>query len=85
MLNILKNASFNNFLGKVSKNSRLGGDLYPMRHFLFFFFIKKYFLNVYLFPREGGGGAERERETQDPKQPLGSELSAQSPMRGSNS
>ena len=31
------------------------------------------------------GGAERERETQNPKQPPGSELSAQSPMCGSNS
>ena len=31
------------------------------------------------------GGAERERETQNPKQAPGSELSAQSPMRGSNS
>ena len=29
-------------------------------------------------------GAERERETQNPKQSPGSELSAQSPMRGSN-
>ena len=32
-----------------------------------------------------GGGAERERETQNPKQAPGSELSAQGPMRGSNS
>ena len=31
-----------------------------------------------------GGGAERERETQNPKQAPGSKLSAQSPMRGSN-
>ena len=31
------------------------------------------------------GGAERERETQNPKQALGSELSAQSPTWGSNS
>ena len=33
-----------------------------------------------------GGGAEREREreTQNPKQAPGSELSAQSPTRGSN-
>ena len=30
-------------------------------------------------------GAERERETQNPKQVPSSELSAQSPMRGSNS
>ena len=32
-----------------------------------------------------GGGTERERETQTPKQAPGSETSAQSPMRGSNS
>ena len=32
-----------------------------------------------------GGGAEAERETQNPKQAPGSELSAQSPTRGSNS
>ena len=31
-----------------------------------------------------GRGAERERETQNPKQAPGSELSAQSPTRGSN-
>ena len=31
------------------------------------------------------GGAERERETQNPKQAPGSELSAQSAMWGSNS
>ena len=31
------------------------------------------------------GGAERERETQNPKQAPGSKLSAQSPTRGSNS
>ena len=30
-----------------------------------------------------GRGAERERETQNPKQALGSELSVQNPMQGS--
>ena len=39
------------------------------------------FFNVYLFLRE----RERERETQNPKQAPGSEPSAQSPTRGSNS
>ena len=34
---------------------------------------------------ESGGGVERERETQNPKQAPVSEPSAQSPMRGSNS
>ena len=54
------------------------------------FFIIMIF-NVYLCLRETerqsmrGGGAERERETQNPKQAPGSELSAQSRMRGSNS
>ena len=32
-----------------------------------------------------GGGAERERETQNPKLAPGSEPSAQSPTQGSNS
>ena len=32
-----------------------------------------------------GGGVETERETQNPKQAPGSEVSAQSPMWGSNS
>ena len=33
---------------------------------------------------EGGGGGERDRETQNLKQVSGSELSVQSPMRGSS-
>ena len=49
----------------------------------------KKFFNVYLFLRErerqGVREAEREWETQNPKQALGSELSAQSPMWGLNS
>ena len=67
---------------------------YPLKtslvsHFwipLSFFFI---FFNVYSFLRQrqsmSGGGVERQRETQNPKEPPGSELSAQSPMQGSNS
>ena len=51
--------------------------------------LKKFFFNVCLFLRESmrehEWGRGRERETQNPKQPPGSELSAQSPMRGSNS
>ena len=51
---------------------------------LFFF----NFFNVYLFLRETdraqAGEGQRERETQNPKQAPGSELSAQSPTRGSN-
>ena len=47
-----------------------------------------YFFNVYLFLRqretEHERGRVRERETQNPKQAPGSELSAQSPTRGSN-
>ena len=38
-----------------------------------------YFFNVYFF---GGGRAERERETQNPKQAPGFELSAQKPDAG---
>ena len=54
----------------------------------FFFLI--FFFNVYLFlgqretEHEWGEG-QRERETQTRKQAPGSEPSAQSPMRGSNS
>ena len=48
-----------------------------------------FFFHVCLFLREsvqvGKGQRERERETQNPKQAPGSELSAQSPTRGSNS
>ena len=44
---------------------------------------------IYFREREkqsmSGGGAERERETQNPKEAPGSEPSAQSPTRGSNS
>ena len=43
---------------------------------------------IYFWERERqstiGGGAEREKETQDPKQAPGPELSAHSPMKGSN-
>ena len=52
------------------------------------FFKKKIFFNVCLFLREieheWGRGKERERETQNPQQAPGSELSAQSPMGGLN-
>ena len=57
---------------------------------LFIFLIS---FNVHLFLKEreteheGGGGREggqRERETQNPKQDPGSELSAQSPTQGLN-
>ena len=48
-----------------------------------------FFFNVYLFLRQGETqheqGRVRETETQNLKQAPGSELSAQSPTRGSNS
>ena len=44
-----------------------------------------FFLNLFLREREQVGKGQRERETQNLKQVLGSELSAQSPMRDSNS
>ena len=53
--------------------------------------FKKNFFNVYLFlrdrERQGASrrGAESERETQNPKQAPDTELSAQSPLWGSNS
>ena len=45
------------------------------------------FLFIAVRERQGvsRGGAERERETQNPKQAPGSKLSAQSPTQGSNS
>ena len=54
---------------------------------------KKYFKCLFIFERErqtdresvSRGGAERERETPNRKQAPGSELSALSPTRGSNS
>ena len=55
---------------------------------LFFsFFYKKIFFNIYLLLRDSmsRGRAERERETQNPKQAPASERSAQSPTRGWNS
>ena len=53
-------------------------------------FFKNYlFIYLFIFETErqsmNGGGAERERETQNRKQAPGSEPSAQSPTRGSNS
>ena len=45
-------------------------------------FFKCLFLKERKTEREWGRG--RERETQNPKQALGSELSAQSPRQGSN-
>ena len=50
-----------------------------------------FILNVFIFEREiereteHEQGRGRQRETQNPKQAPGSELSAQSPTRGSNS
>ena len=54
-------------------------------HFKIFFSF--FFFNLFLRQRESMSrrGAERERETQNLKQAPGSELSAQSPMQGSNS
>ena len=51
----------------------------------FFVFV---FYTLFIFERERErehvGDGQRERETQNPKQAPGSELSAQSPVRGSN-
>uniref|UniRef100_A0ABI7Z845 Rho family-interacting cell polarization regulator 2 n=1 Tax=Felis catus TaxID=9685 RepID=A0ABI7Z845_FELCA len=63
-----------------------GGLFLKLYFILFYFYI---FFNVYLFLRqretEHERGRVRERETQNPKQAPGSERSAQSPTRGSNS
>ena len=63
---------------------------YPIVSFLFFFFLI-FITFIYFLETETGraqvgeGQRERERETQNPKQAPGSELSARSPTRGSNS
>ena len=53
-----------------------------------FFFIYDYFLFfkkfIYFERERGDGEGQSERDTQNPKQAPGSELSAQSPTRGSN-
>ena len=49
------------------------------------FFLILIFIYLYLRQTAQAGEGERERETQNLKQALGSELSAQSPMQGSNS
>ena len=63
--------------------------LYPGPATLFFFnFLNLFLLTFIYFLRvretEHEQGRYRERETQNQKQAPGSELSAQSPMRGSN-
>ena len=65
-----------------SLNGGIVCDIYPIKPLLLLFF------NVYLFLRQsmsGGGVEERQWKTQNPRQAPGSELSAQSLMRGSNS
>ena len=52
--------------------------------FLFFFTFLKIFTYFWEKERVRAGKEQKERETQNPKQGPGSELSAQSPMRGSN-
>ena len=54
--------------------------------FFLVYFLFYFVFNVYLFlrDREWAGEEQRERETQNPKQVPGSELSAQSPSWGSN-
>ena len=54
---------------------------------LFIYLLKKNFFNIYLFLRQRESmnkEGQRKRETQNLKQAPGSELSAQSPTRGSN-
>ena len=77
------------------KSSELKSDAYRLSHpgapkICFFFFLIFFSTFIYFWDRErqsmSGGGAEREREghTESEAAP-GSELSAQSPTRGSNS
>ena len=63
--------------------STLTTYLNQFRMFYFYFFKVIYFLETERQSTSRGGGAER--ETQNPKQAPDSELTAQSPTRGSNS
>ena len=68
----------------------MGIETWALSHFIsFYFLIFIYFEGEREREREkqsmSRGGAERERETQNLKRAPGSELSAQSPMRGLNS
>ena len=47
-------------------------------------FFKIIFNVIFIFERKGAGEVQKERETQNLKQAPGSELSAWSPMQGSN-
>ena len=75
-----------------SNHHPLPGPVSPFGFFIFFIFIYfffNFFLTFYLFLRQGETEHEqvrvREGETQNLKQAPGSELSAQSPTRSSNS
>ena len=76
----------------LNKNNRIYINIFILNYFknrLYFCRITRHTFNVYLFLRDrerqsmSSGVAEREMETQNPKQAPGSGLSAQSPMRGS--
>ena len=64
----------------------LAGASEPPGNFFFEIFLTFLFISERQRETEceQGRGRERERETQNLKQPLGSELSARSPVRGSN-
>ena len=68
-------------------NSALHSYVLFFPFYLFFLFKKNFFYRLFIFEREAEHewGRVRERETQNLKQAPGSELSAQSPTRGSNS
>ena len=60
--------------------------LRPLLYLLLFFFLTFIYFNKERETKcEWGKSRETERETQNPKQSPGSELSAQNPMRGLNS
>ena len=76
--------------GKRKRERETSYDLILTSHFWnnsIFKFTFFFFFNVYLFltEMEHEQGRGRERDTQNPKQAPGSELSAQSLTRGSNS
>ena len=57
----------------------------PFLDVILFFFFLIFLMFIFERQRAQAGEEQRERETQNPKEAPGSELSAQSLMRGSNS
>ena len=75
------------FLLCFSEIRTKNNEILKLLDFIFILSLIKKNFNVYFREKESvsRGGAERERETQNPKQAPGSELSPESPMWDSKS